>query len=273
MAVAHYLEALAWQREVSELHAIFGGRNPHPNMCVGGMPCAISLESGKQAGTALDVVRDYESAAVRLDMDGEVEQVDASLIVAPRPRRPDPRCDEEKSLTVSLPKSSRLAGRRDHAGHFRPAREICPPQHQILRLRVDAELVEGLFVEACEKGDGHDPRGVGGGAGSRSSDRRLKHRAPAARVDREHRRAAGGARTRAPISAGGCCCAHAARLSPWAAGSRSAETQPSRPATTSPSSPSAPRTTAWAATHGPRRTTRGRCSCRPSPRPSASIAR
>ncbi|MEA3644204.1 MAG: nickel-dependent hydrogenase large subunit, partial [Lamprobacter sp.] len=38
------------------LHAIFGGKNPHPNLCVGGMPCAISLESGKQAGTALDVV-------------------------------------------------------------------------------------------------------------------------------------------------------------------------------------------------------------------------
>ncbi|MCF7983553.1 MAG: nickel-dependent hydrogenase large subunit [Thiohalocapsa sp.] len=56
MALAHYLDALAWQRDVSELHAIFGGRNPHPNMCVGGMPCAISLDSGKQAGTALDVV-------------------------------------------------------------------------------------------------------------------------------------------------------------------------------------------------------------------------
>ncbi|MFP4077070.1 MAG: nickel-dependent hydrogenase large subunit [Halochromatium sp.] len=56
MAVAHYLDALAWQRKVAELHAIFGGKNPHPNLCVGGMPCAISLESGKQAGTALDVV-------------------------------------------------------------------------------------------------------------------------------------------------------------------------------------------------------------------------
>jgi diacylglycerol kinase (ATP) len=33
-------------------------------------------------GTALDVVRDYKSAAVRLDMDGEVKQADASLIVA-----------------------------------------------------------------------------------------------------------------------------------------------------------------------------------------------
>ncbi len=56
MAVAHYLDALSWQREVAELHALFGGKNPHPNLCVGGMPCAISLESGKQAGTAVDVV-------------------------------------------------------------------------------------------------------------------------------------------------------------------------------------------------------------------------
>jgi len=56
LAVSHYLDALAWQRDVAELHAIFGGKNPHPNLCVGGMPCAISLESGKQAGTAVDVV-------------------------------------------------------------------------------------------------------------------------------------------------------------------------------------------------------------------------
>ncbi|MBK1649501.1 nickel-dependent hydrogenase large subunit [Rhabdochromatium marinum] len=55
MAVAHYLDALEWQREVAELHAVFGGKNPHPNLVVGGMPCAISLDSGAQAGTALDV--------------------------------------------------------------------------------------------------------------------------------------------------------------------------------------------------------------------------
>lgn len=28
MAVAHYLEALAWQRDVVKLHTIFGGKNP-----------------------------------------------------------------------------------------------------------------------------------------------------------------------------------------------------------------------------------------------------
>ncbi len=45
MAVAHYLEALAWQRDVAKLHTIFGGRNPHPNFVVGGVPCPIDLNS------------------------------------------------------------------------------------------------------------------------------------------------------------------------------------------------------------------------------------
>jgi len=45
MAVAHYLEALSWQRDVAKLHAIFGGKNPHPNFVVGGVPCPIDLNS------------------------------------------------------------------------------------------------------------------------------------------------------------------------------------------------------------------------------------
>jgi hydrogenase large subunit len=45
MAVAHYLEALAWQRDAAKLHTIFGGRNPHPNFVVGGVPCPIDLNS------------------------------------------------------------------------------------------------------------------------------------------------------------------------------------------------------------------------------------
>ena len=67
MAVAHYLEALAWQREVVKLHAIFGGKNPHPMFLVGGVPSAISVGSeaghgkgpayrGGQSGTALNLV-------------------------------------------------------------------------------------------------------------------------------------------------------------------------------------------------------------------------
>ncbi len=64
MAVAHYLDALAWQREVAKLLTIFGGKNPHPNFLVGGAPCAISVDAGGAAGgpsgatggTAVDVV-------------------------------------------------------------------------------------------------------------------------------------------------------------------------------------------------------------------------
>ena len=38
MAVAHYLEALDWQREVIKIHALTGGKNPHPQTyAVGGM--------------------------------------------------------------------------------------------------------------------------------------------------------------------------------------------------------------------------------------------
>ena len=31
LLVSHYLEALGWAREVVKLHAIFGGKDPHPN--------------------------------------------------------------------------------------------------------------------------------------------------------------------------------------------------------------------------------------------------
>jgi hydrogenase large subunit len=44
MAVAHYLEALEWQKEIVRIHTIFGGKNPHPNYLVGGAPCSINLD-------------------------------------------------------------------------------------------------------------------------------------------------------------------------------------------------------------------------------------
>ena len=50
MAVAHYLDALAWQRDVVKLHTIFGGKNPHPNFVVGGVPSAISVQTGAGPG-------------------------------------------------------------------------------------------------------------------------------------------------------------------------------------------------------------------------------
>jgi hydrogenase large subunit len=43
IAVAHYLDALAWQKEIVKIHAVFGGKNPHPNYLVGGVPCSINM--------------------------------------------------------------------------------------------------------------------------------------------------------------------------------------------------------------------------------------
>jgi len=44
LAVAHYLEALEWQKEIVKVHTILGGKNPHPHFLVGGMASAINLE-------------------------------------------------------------------------------------------------------------------------------------------------------------------------------------------------------------------------------------
>jgi hydrogenase large subunit len=43
LAVAHYLEALDWQKDAVKIHTILGGKNPHPNFVVGGMPIPIDL--------------------------------------------------------------------------------------------------------------------------------------------------------------------------------------------------------------------------------------
>ena len=46
MAVAHYLEALDWQREIIKIHALLGGKNPHPqNYLVGGMSTPLDPNS------------------------------------------------------------------------------------------------------------------------------------------------------------------------------------------------------------------------------------
>ena len=43
IAVAHYLDALSWQKEICKIHTVFGGKNPHPNYLVGGVPCSINM--------------------------------------------------------------------------------------------------------------------------------------------------------------------------------------------------------------------------------------
>ena len=50
MAVAHYLEALDFQKEIVKIQTIFGGKNPHPNWLVGGMPCSINVNDTGAVG-------------------------------------------------------------------------------------------------------------------------------------------------------------------------------------------------------------------------------
>ena len=46
IAVAHYLDALQWQRDVIRIHAVLGGKNPHPQtFVVGGMATPLDLNS------------------------------------------------------------------------------------------------------------------------------------------------------------------------------------------------------------------------------------
>ncbi len=71
MAVAHYLEALAWQRDAARLHAIFGGKNPHPNFVVGGVPSPIDLDSD----SAINAKRLAEVQSILQSMRTFVDQV------------------------------------------------------------------------------------------------------------------------------------------------------------------------------------------------------
>ena len=50
MAVTHYLEALDFQKEVMKIRTIFGGKDPHPNWLVGGVPCAINVDGVGSVG-------------------------------------------------------------------------------------------------------------------------------------------------------------------------------------------------------------------------------
>ena len=76
MAVAHYLDALAWQRQVVQLQTIFGGKNPHPNVLVGGTPAAISVHAGAGTGsTAVNEVGLQKVAAIIDQMREFVDQV------------------------------------------------------------------------------------------------------------------------------------------------------------------------------------------------------
>ncbi|UOA08200.1 nickel-dependent hydrogenase large subunit [Methylobacter sp. S3L5C] len=80
LAVAHYLDALGWAREVVKLHTIFGGKDPHPNLVVGGVPCAVSRNYNNKAseglgGTSLNKVNMAKVTTLITKMKNFVDQL------------------------------------------------------------------------------------------------------------------------------------------------------------------------------------------------------
>ncbi len=79
MAVAHYLDALEWQRNVVQIHTIFGGKNPHPNFLVGGSPSPISasprMAAGGAAATTVNILALDQVRAIIKSMRDFVDQV------------------------------------------------------------------------------------------------------------------------------------------------------------------------------------------------------
>ena len=69
IAVAHYLDALDWQKDIARIHTIFGGKNPHPNYLVGGMACTINIDNDNTINMErLDLVkREIDKAMAFVD--------------------------------------------------------------------------------------------------------------------------------------------------------------------------------------------------------------
>lgn len=70
MAVAHYLEALDWQREVIRAHALLGGKNPHlQTYLVGGMSTPIdpTSQAAINADTIIQLKRLFAQAKEFVD--------------------------------------------------------------------------------------------------------------------------------------------------------------------------------------------------------------
>jgi hydrogenase large subunit len=82
LAVAHYLEALDWQREVIKMHAILGGKNPHPQTyLVGGI--AIPVDPSSQEAINPAKIAQFRAIATQaLDFVTKVYVPDLLLIAS-----------------------------------------------------------------------------------------------------------------------------------------------------------------------------------------------
>ncbi|MDR2709867.1 MAG: nickel-dependent hydrogenase large subunit, partial [Burkholderiales bacterium] len=72
MAVTHYLEALDFQTQIVKIHTIFGGKNPHPNWLVGGVPSPINVGGAGAVGA----VNEFQLNLVRDICDQTIEFID-----------------------------------------------------------------------------------------------------------------------------------------------------------------------------------------------------
>ncbi len=82
MAVAHYLEALDWQREVIKAHAILGAKNPHlQTYLVGGVACPVDFNS--QAAINADSIAHLKELFVKAETFVKQVYLPDVLAVAP----------------------------------------------------------------------------------------------------------------------------------------------------------------------------------------------
>lgn len=70
LGVTHYLEALDFQRQIVKVHTILGGKNPHPNYLVGGVPCPINMNDTGAQGVMINQIwmnymRDIANATIK----------------------------------------------------------------------------------------------------------------------------------------------------------------------------------------------------------------
>jgi len=75
MAVAHYIEALNFQREIVKIQAVFGGKNPHPMWLVGGVPSAINMHATGSSGASVNAERMNLVAAIARQTRTFIDQV------------------------------------------------------------------------------------------------------------------------------------------------------------------------------------------------------
>jgi len=82
LAVAHYLEALDWQREVIKFQALLGGKNPHPQTyLVGGV--AVPVDPASSVAINADKIAQLKAqAAQALDFVNRVYYPDLQLVAS-----------------------------------------------------------------------------------------------------------------------------------------------------------------------------------------------